>query len=396
MRIKRLGKAMAEDAVQYVTGAPTNTLREIVSLVAPDWTNPRYFLDWQLTSWPQIYHREVSAERCLKVWHHGTSRFLPQVVLLDNTSGNMGPRDVSLVPAGATFSLTAELQAATEQILRLQRRSIKLRRRTLWNETLLRLADVCRAGNQVKLFVQGVTYEDNLRTNLSMDAPPRHHSPTLRQRYHAGGELEALKDSHFANPFGINFLLFSSDGQLLIQERSRKVVVRPGEFAPSSSGDFTLTDVPSTEPISFAEVPKLRETFEELGLRIEDVEDINFLGITRELQRGGKPEMFCSASTTLSEGQLRQRWSQAKDKFETRRLHFYDFGPLARQQLDSEEIRHSFLSKVDILMDRYPAEKAITLWTNLAFWSKYRLGPPFRAAGQETSGGNSERGINER
>lgn len=72
------------------------------------------------------------------------------------------------------------------------------------------------------------------------------------------------------------------------------------ELAASISGAVTANDVADGRPIQ--EHVIIREGLEELGLMRNEIvdESIKFLGLTRELLRGGKPEIFFAMETKLS------------------------------------------------------------------------------------------------
>ncbi|HGY55880.1 MAG TPA: hypothetical protein ENK44_09270 [Caldithrix abyssi] len=84
--------------------------------------------------------------------------------------------------------------------------------------------------------------------------------------------MENLQNSLLANPLGINLLLFTTDGRMVISSRSSRVLVRPNELGPSSFGDLIYMDLPTTSQLKLNHFPHLRETFEELGLHPEDID----------------------------------------------------------------------------------------------------------------------------
>lgn len=109
---------------------------------------------------------------------------------------------------------------------------------------------------------------------------------------HPNGKLEPFEDSLLANHIGVNVLAFTSEGDLIIPVRSKEVSYAPLELAASISGAVTANDVADGRPIQ--EHVIIREGLEELGLMRNEIvdESIKFLGLTRELLRGGKPEII--------------------------------------------------------------------------------------------------------
>jgi len=159
-----------------------------------------------------------------------------------------------------------------------------------------------------------------------------------------------------------------------MQERSRKVAFRTNELCPSASGTFSLMDVPLAR-ITLKEVPKLREAFEEIGVIETDIppDQIFFLGITRELIRGGEPEMFFFAKTNLSEKQVKEKWKDARDGWEAKKLNFFNFGQIVHKKLSDQMKMHKFLLKVDEFIDRHIDRSSIPLLTNVALWVRYHI-----------------------
>lgn len=364
----------SDDIASIITGLPVGTLRRLALasvLWRLPWVSSAYFLDWELRDWPKIYYREVS--RCLMIHHHGTRLMLPQVPLLlwNAPTGT----NIFVDHRSEPFVLAEDIRAMTEESLKLQKRFYRLWRRKYTNETNLRLKGIeFTNGEESTLVVQGVKYEDYVRTNLGLDVKYSGQQETLRQRVHPDGKLEELSQSPLGNSTGIGTLLFTADGKLIMQKRSWRVAIRPGELAPSSSGTLTYTDVPAGTRVALGKLPKLRETFEELGLGPTDIRgEIMFLGLTRELIRGGQPELFFFGFTGLSENDVRARFADAEDKFESRRIVFYDFGNLAFDELKTDDLRHDFLSRLDGLIDQYRPAMSVPLWTSLALWRERRL-----------------------
>jgi len=120
---------------------------------------------------------------------------------------------------------------------------------------------------------------------------------------------------------------------------------------------------------------KLREAFEEIGIIKTDISkgQIFFLGITRELIRGGTVDMFFFAKTNLSEKQIVEKWEDARDKWEAEKLIFFHFGQIAHKNLNNSMEKHRFLSKVDEFIDKYINASSIPLLTSIALWVKYRM-----------------------
>ena len=111
---------------------------------------------------------------------------------------------------------------------------------------------------------------------------------------------------------------------MIIQKRSNKVIVRPNEYCPSASGTILSGDIPISGAL-LSDVPLMREAMEELGYRIANDHDLYFLWITRELIRGGEPELFFAARSTLSAAEVMNNHGYARDRFESKSVYFFKF-----------------------------------------------------------------------
>lgn len=103
------------------------------------------------------------------------------------------------------------------------------------DEQNARLISADGDATQLTLTLQPVMYSDYLRTNLLLDyrADQRR---SLRSMVHARGTLEAMRECKLANILGVNVLVFTADGTLIMQRRSQAVAFRRGDLAPAGSG----------------------------------------------------------------------------------------------------------------------------------------------------------------
>jgi hypothetical protein len=374
---KRLGGAAAEDAVSFICGlpmpgvpVPLETVKTLVRLIRE--RSPYNFVDWELRNWPEIYRKQ--REHLVTLSYQGKKYPLPQVLVLDNTSLKYSLSDVRLHLQPSRFQLRPKIRALTEIPFKKLAKALRYS-----NDENLRLVEISETQRKLDLTLQPVQFEDYLRTNLVLDAKIKGKHETLRQSLHHDGVLENLNESPLANNLGINILLLTADGSLIIQQRSKKVALRRGEFCPSASGTVSLEDVPGD--IALDRMYGLREAFEEIGIQSPDVvsETVVLLGITRELIRGGEPEMFLCAATSLSEGGIRAKWEHARDNWEATNLTFCNLGRIAHGPLDSSDAQHEFLGAIDGFIDRFIDHASIPLLTNIALWADYRL----KKAGQK-------------
>lgn len=367
--LDRFVKAASADAISFVVGLKLGFVPLSLLSLLYDVRKERSalnFTDWKLSNWISIYYKEI--ENCLKISFKGDSYFLPQVMLLDNTSDAYAMDQIHFHPYDQYFVIPDGVRALTDTLFRELQKKLK----EYTNETNLRIVDIHCDGNKVDIYVQPTYYESYLRTNLVLDAKPKNHPDSLRSQLHVDGKLERLKDSPLANLAGINSLIFTADGSIVLQKRSRRVALRRGELSPSGSGTLAFVDVPSERTL--VEILHQREVFEEIGISHEDISTTQFLGITRELIRGGEPEMFFFATTRLSESDIREKWKRAPDRWEARRLLCLPVGrQVVYEPIDTEEKHHALYVKTDRLLERYGDIASIPLLTNLALWVKYKL-----------------------
>ena len=370
----RIKEAAIKDGINYIIGLskipiPLEIVKEVIDIKKEESTS--HFVDWELKNWPKIYSQEL--QKCLKLLYKGKEFLLPQVLIFDNTEKQLKMSNIYFHLLEKPFTLREDIRALTEELFEKLLNYLRKKKRYS-NQQNLRLISIREECKKVVLEVQPVEYKHYVHTNLLLDAKSKGKEQTLREYCHSHGKIEELIASPLANHLGINILLFTADGSCIMQKRSKKVAVYIGELCAAASGAVSLTDIPSKET-TLEEMPKLREGFEEIGISITDIpkDQIFFLGITRELIRGGKPEMFFFGKTNLSEKQVIEKWKDAKDKWEASDLVFFHFGKIAFENLVYENKIHEFLCKVDDFIEKHIEESSISLLTNLALWVKYRL-----------------------
>lgn len=186
------------------------------------------------------------------------------------------------------------------------------------------------------------SYFDALATNFrGMDFQPEGEPFTLRKLLSRKTRaLEALEESVLVNHLGFVCLIESSDGKLVVQQRSASVANRTNTLSASVTGSVSfpdVADIPGRAPE--ADVPLaqlvsgagLRETYFELGIRLTD---LRFLGLIREFERGGKPELYFYARSPRSFVEIANSRSRASEWHETKGL--VPFG-IHTQDADSDE-----------------------------------------------------------
>jgi len=363
-----------EDGFSYITGFP---LTGTASNLLVDILLPRFhkktlnnFLDWELKNWPHIYD-QITDILTLELTKQ-TYR-LPQQIVFDNTKKRLPLSKIKLVSLEQEFQIDPVIKAKTEEQFQQYLQVIKSLNRVYHNEKNVRLVDIDEHADNATLSVQNVFYEDYLRTNLMLDHDYDSNGSTLRKRLHAQKPLESMKLSPLANTIGINILLFTVDGKLVIQKRSSEVLVRPEEYCPSVSGTLSSGDIPIPD-MPLSAVPLMREAEEELGYLEYDPTEIKLLGISRELIRGGQPELFLIVKCQNSAAQIKEKQKFAKGKFETCQLEFFDFNEHAITSApDTPKDIADFFQTLEAFIEKYKELMSVPLWTALALWKKARL-----------------------
>lgn len=177
------------------------------------------------------------------------------------------------------------------------------------NATSIRLRDVSfrqtDETDELTLETQKSTYYQMLLTNRCMDYCIEQ-GVTVRDLYEYNPRLNDLKDSLLCNQIGINGLVITSDGYLLIEKRSRKKTTWKNKFAQPISLAFkpdkfgscydrqAKVIIEGVENELFATViaKTLKENF---GITKDQYAfDLrtNFLGLARDLVEGGKPNLY--------------------------------------------------------------------------------------------------------
>lgn len=373
----QLRRSIIEDTLS-AAGAPVSTVQTVFKAVSPRWFWPNYFLQWDSGFSLEFYTNHTTDVISFPL--HRRRIVLPVVMEISTQARALAVDEIIVESSAELFELDHEVRGRTDQIFKYFRRFLRLRGKKYHNGQLLRLSRIdIKPDGKLHLFVNPVRYEAVCRTNLCLDSEERPVAETLRQYIHKDRKLCAIDNSRLANALGINFILLTADGRVVLPRRSGKVVVRPHELSPSFSGDCEWTDAPPPgEPFSLSHL--LREAFEELNLLEQDVneeESVQFLGLGRELIRGGKPELFFFAKTQLTKNDFIERHRDAPDRWEFRKAGagwvFWDFGTEAVISELNEQQQHVFRANFENLMVAHGSEMSIPLQTNLCLWAASKL-----------------------
>lgn len=366
---KEVAIAVAETATNAVVSAffppfKIGIAKRVIRLLTPATWNPDYYQISDPAKLLAYYHRQAF----LQIHFKGKSHGLPFIVEVPGNA-EIALANISFVSDESEFSLDPELQARTDVAFRQYRQYLRWRRRRWHNGRLLRLRSIDGSVDNSVVLRTGVTsYEDVCRTHMCLDVRESKHASTLREFLHPNGALCSLPTSRMANALGVNFLLFTADEKLIVSRRSNSVAVSPGLIGPSVGGDFEAIDTTSDGRLVMSRL--LREPFEEIGLRPDKLVDgsLVFLGLTRELARGGKPDVYFRARTTMSENELRGSHRTAADRWENKRgWLFWPFDGIG--QFNDEAARHRLRTNLDALLSKHRAKMSHPLLCALALWS---------------------------
>jgi hypothetical protein len=365
---KALGQALVEDGISML-GLPVSTFKWAKSKLLPQklkqvyYFSPNEAMIWSLYN-PQNHNY-------LQIKHGTNYHYLPVCIEFDNSKIDITLKNIKTNFSENTFKLDEEFESASAHFFQNYRFMLRLYLKKYFDGELARLKSISKNNRGITLYLQPVRYNTVCKTHMCLDAPISSQSDTLRYRAHRANGLEDLAKSRLANALGVNTLLFTADGELIIQKRSKSVVISHSQLAPPSSGDFEADDF-RPNPSDFESVPIFRESKEEVHIHREDlqIDSVKFLGITRELARGGKPEMFFMAYTKLSSKQIKTLRRSARDKWESSKLIFWPFGSeVLQKNIDSDQ-QFVIRKSMDELLNKYRQSMSIPLLTALAFWQK--------------------------
>ncbi len=173
------------------------------------------------------------------------------------------------------------------------------------NGLTVRLSDFeySRKTHEFHIFTERSTYYSMLATNRAMDY--NIDGMTLRKLFEYKPRLSKLKDSELGNQIGINGVIITKDGYLLVEKRDKKKSTWKNKFGQPISIALKSNDLffgapkqeLTTDNIEDKFVKMLKKTLKKnFGLNEEDYKEItmqkNFMGLARDVLEGGKPNFY--------------------------------------------------------------------------------------------------------
>ena len=167
---------------------------------------------------------------------------------------------------------------------------------------------------------------------------------------------------------------------MIFQVRNDRVVIRPNQACSGFSGFVDKSDIENamlrcTHP-TLANVERVRELLEEVGIKLQELKGYSFLGITRELHRGGMPELFYAVDVDLSGREIMSRDHRDHEGV----ICAVDFGRFARRfpELSGYLDENAGLPPLQGFLDKIEtatgATVSVPMLTNLVLW--YRIWSP--------------------
>lgn len=121
------------------------------------------------------------------------------------------------------------------------------------------------------------------------------------------GELICLSESKLSNQLGGSTILITRRGGLISLRQGNFTAENPAVLVPAGSGSFDPLEPEAFAGLSFQDYARqeaIRELQEECGIKSENITSIQICGFGRYLYRCGKPEVFCIATTDLTNEQI--------------------------------------------------------------------------------------------
>lgn len=228
--------------------------------------------------------------------------YLPTVNIYTNLDGNC---KVNFIDSIAVKELPSFVIGNGTEFLKAHRYS------QTSNNLTVRLDDftIDETKNEVTLHTSRTYYYHMLLTNRCMDYK-LDCDMSVREIYEFNKTISPLSESKLSNQIGINGLVITTDGYLLLEKRDRKKTTWKNKFAQPISlalkaSDLGLLDIddPGNRKITSNEegnkklIGVIKKTLcENFGLTEDDYKEItldkNFLGLARDLLEGGKPNLY--------------------------------------------------------------------------------------------------------
>ena len=183
------------------------------------------------------------------------------------------------------------------------------------NGVTIRLNDLEVEGNKLTLKTGRSQYFDMLITNRCMDYK-LNDLLSLRDVFESGSKVSSIAESQLGNQIGINGLIFTRDGYLLVEKRGYKKAIWKNKFAQPISLAMKKSSIDCLKK-SKTITDSADKVFEDIilgtiktnfGLTADDILQFNlshnFMGVARDLLEGGKPNIYFYVTVNMSAEEL--------------------------------------------------------------------------------------------
>lgn len=258
----------------------------------------------QETKEPKKLTFERTTQPDLKI-HYSQERVEP-VEFVTLWKGEVGETDCDFKFEDASYVLPNKIAAIYSELVdsltqgKLFRDDLKARLEEL---------EFDEKSGRLKMKFRQTSYGKSLVTNRSMEVRPAGWQKTIRDSLEPGPKLSELKDSRCSNQAGVNCLVITSDDCLVLQEATQNKMVGAGQLGHSASGSMDFK-IPHVTPFEVMQA----EIFEELSISQEEASGLKLFAVARDLNNGGKPELFFILKPNLTFEEIRKRRPSDPDK----------------------------------------------------------------------------------
>ncbi len=301
------------------------------------------------------YHKEIACS-----YRFGNNIYcLPMSMVIDgNQVSNDLTQSIKIVAESSKYSVDDNIEIFVDSLIK---KLNSKKNKHLHNGKVASLRSIeTDKNNNYMLTVSKGSYYDSLATNFAMDHEFTQANSTLRETISGlSGKLGVFNHSPLVNHIGVVLLVETSDGMLVVQQRSAKVAIRTNSLSASVAGAVDWLDISkygSLEKDNAIVDAVCREAFEELGLELNE---IRFLGLLREFLRGGKPEFYFFAKIKQKFPEVVELRKTAADKQETYNITPYEFHS---NLLDGTDLENkAFYNRVINILEAVGPEANLTL-----------------------------------
>ena len=215
------------------------------------------------------------------------------------------------------------------------------------NSDTVRLNDFSFGDGCLYLDTMRTQYFDMLMTNRCMDYA-LDDVVTMREVYEYNSKVTPLKESQLGNQIGINGLIVSNDGYILMEKRGRKKAVWKDKFAQPISLAMKKNDLVDPDGKIGGACADAEATFQNIILKtvkknfgLTEKEllpfriETNFFGIARDLLEGGKPNLYFYVTANMSADELKA-FLEDRAKGASRGEAGVKFPSLTKDKLESD------------------------------------------------------------